>query len=180
MPPNVWNVRKKGQKGPNRMFLKYRIISIPWFCDITLIHFENQDASKLVLRWSQKPSADCQSYQSFTLMHTLMHTWCTYTIMFTSITIPGRCIWTLMYFDIRLMIFLYRCTMVNLSSTAFKQGLASYNEMCDLYLIYYVESDAENDLLTESNFCWSPGPPETSWYSLGLRDIPTRLASSLP
>ena len=36
--------------------------------------------------------------------------------------------------------------MVNLSSTGVKQGLASYNEMCDLYMIYYVESDQESDI----------------------------------
>ena len=73
-----------------------------------------------------------------------------------------------------------RCTMVNLSSTGVKQGLASYNEMCDLYMIYYVESDQESDLLQKSNFCWSPGPPEVSWYSLGLKDVPNAEASRLP
>jgi len=74
----------------------------------------------------------------------------------------------------------FRCTMVNLSSTGVKQGLASYNEMCDLYMIYYVESDQESDLLQKSNFCWSPGPPEVSWYSLGLKDVPNAEASRLP
>ena len=69
--------------------------------------------------------------------------------------------------------------MVNLSSSHVKQGLSSSDEMCDLYLIYYVESESESDLLQRSNFCWSSGPPEVSWPQLGLRDIPNIPASSL-
>jgi hypothetical protein len=70
--------------------------------------------------------------------------------------------------------------MVNLSSKDIKQGLASYDEMCDLYMIYYVDSDQESDLLEGSNFCWSAGPPEVTWHNLGLRNIPNIPASSLP
>ena len=73
-----------------------------------------------------------------------------------------------------------RCTMVNLSSRDVKQGLASYDEMCDLYMMYYVESNDENQLLEQSNFCWSQGPPKVSWHNLGLRNVPNILASSLP
>lgn len=79
-----------------------------------------------------------------------------------------------------LIFFSCRCTMVNLSPQSVRQGLASYNEMCDLYMIYYVESDQESDLLEKSNFCWSQGPPEVSWHTLGLRNIPNGAASSLP
>ena len=60
-----------------------------------------------------------------------------------------------------------------------KQGLASYDEMCDAYLLYYVDSNEETGLLEGSNFCWSAGPPEVSWHNLGLKNIPNRLASSL-
>ena len=70
--------------------------------------------------------------------------------------------------------------MVNLSSRDVKQGLASYDEMCDLYMMYYVESEDESQLLEQSNFCWSKGPPEVTWHNLGLRNVPNILASSLP
>lgn len=70
--------------------------------------------------------------------------------------------------------------MVNLDLTDVKQGLASYDEMCDLYMMYYVDSSSESDLLEKANFCWSSGPPEVTWQSLGLRDVPTLAASTLP
>ena len=66
-----------------------------------------------------------------------------------------------------------------LGSKDIKQGLASYDEMCDAYLLYYVDSNEETELLEGSNFCWSAGPPEVSWHNLGLKNIPNRLASSL-
>ena len=70
--------------------------------------------------------------------------------------------------------------MVNLEAADVRQGLASYDEMCDAYMMYYVESTQENDLLEGSNFCWSSGPPKVTWQSLGLRDIPNAAASTLP
>ncbi len=70
--------------------------------------------------------------------------------------------------------------MVNLTTEDKKQGLASYDEMCDLYLIYYVDSMDESDLLQGSNFCWSEGPPGVTWHTVGLRNVPNIEASTLP
>jgi hypothetical protein len=37
----------------------------------------------------------------------------------------------------------------------------------------------EKYLLQGANFCWSSGPPTTSWQSLGLNNIPNIEASKL-
>ena len=76
-----------------------------------------------------------------------------------------------------------RCTMVNLTPTEVRQGLASYDEMCDVYMMYWADpgddEDQENYLLQGANFCWSSGPPNVSWQALGLNNIPNVQASKL-
>lgn len=52
--------------------------------------------------------------------------------------------------------FAFRCTMMNWGSNLVLQGLASYNEMCDLYLMYWTVEE-EGGELAGDNFCWSPG-----------------------
>ena len=63
----------------------------------------------------------------------------------------------------------FRCGMMNLGDRPVRQGLASFNEMCDLYMMYWTEKDGE---LTEGNYCWSMGPPDSTWHSLGLKNFP--------
>ena len=73
--------------------------------------------------------------------------------------------------------------MMNLTNKPVKQGLASYDEMCDLYLMYWAlagktDKTHEENLLQGPNFCWSPGPPDVTWSSLGLNNIPNAITSS--
>ena len=70
-----------------------------------------------------------------------------------------------------------RCTMLNIGSREVKQGLASYNEMCDMYLVYAVQGNY-TDLLQGNTVCTNSGPP-SSWTSLGFNNIPETRASSL-
>ena len=70
-----------------------------------------------------------------------------------------------------------RCTMLNMSSRRVRQGLASYDEMCDVYMMYWVWGNHTN-LLQGNTFCLNPGPPST-WSSLGLNNIPEIEATTL-
>ena len=65
----------------------------------------------------------------------------------------------------------FRCGMMNLSDRPVRQGLASYDEMCDLYMLYWTE-EGEGGQLEKSNYCWSQGLPSVTWNSLGLSGIP--------
>ena len=71
-----------------------------------------------------------------------------------------------------------RCTMLNMSSREVRQGLASYDEMCDVYIMYWVWGN-HTRLLQGNTFCISQGPPTTTWASLGLNNIPETLATTL-
>ena len=71
-----------------------------------------------------------------------------------------------------------RCTMLNMSSREVRQGLASYDEMCDVYIMYWVWGN-HTSLLQGNTFCISQGPPTTTWASLGLNNIPETLATTL-
>ena len=65
----------------------------------------------------------------------------------------------------------FRCTMMNFGSSFVRQGLASSDEMCDLYLLYYTE-EGEGGAIEGPNFCWSEGLPAVTWKRLGFNNIP--------
>ena len=65
----------------------------------------------------------------------------------------------------------FRCTMMNFGEKFVGQGLASTDEMCDLYLMYWTIEEEGGDIERE-NFCWSPGLPSITWKSLGFNNIP--------
>ena len=69
-----------------------------------------------------------------------------------------------------------RCTMLNLSSRTVRQGLASYQEMCDVYLVYWVRGNHTN-LLQGNTYCTNP--PRISWTDLGFNNIPEIQATTL-
>ena len=54
-----------------------------------------------------------------------------------------------------------RCTMLNMRSVDVRQGLASYDEMCDLYMMYWVWGN-HTRLLQGNSYCISTGPG-SSW-----------------
>ena len=58
-----------------------------------------------------------------------------------------------------------RCSMVSDKDTDTKHGLASYEEMCNIYMVYYVEGDQTN-LLEDNTYCITPH--QVSWASLGI------------
>ncbi|XP_059089054.1 peptidylglycine alpha-hydroxylating monooxygenase-like [Tigriopus californicus] len=72
-----------------------------------------------------------------------------------------------------------RCTMVNYRDEAVWVGSTKLNEMCNFYLMYWVDG---KDIL-EGNSCTSVGPPIYSWDGWllggGLSNVPKE-ASSLP
>lgn len=51
-----------------------------------------------------------------------------------------------------------RCTMKNTRDHVVSIGSTGEDEMCNFYMMYYVEGDRPLD----NNYCVSPGPP--SWY----------------
>jgi len=71
-----------------------------------------------------------------------------------------------------------RCVMLNMGAARVRQGLASYHEMCDVYIMYWVEGN-HTKLLQRPAHCTSSGPPSTTWQSLGFRNIPETAASTL-
>ena len=69
-----------------------------------------------------------------------------------------------------------RCTMLNLSSQPVSQGLASYDEMCDVYLMYWVWGN-HTGLLQGNTACTNP--PGSSWANQGFNNIPEIQATTL-
>jgi hypothetical protein len=65
----------------------------------------------------------------------------------------------------------FRCAMMNIGPGPIRQGLASFDEMCDLYLMYWTQESEGGDL-EKGNYCWSSGLPRVTWTSLGLNNIP--------
>ena len=64
-----------------------------------------------------------------------------------------------------------RCSLLNMSGREVRQGLASYDEMCDVYIMYWVPGNHTN-LLQGNTVCSNPGPPTSSLSSLGFNNIP--------
>ena len=68
-----------------------------------------------------------------------------------------------------------RCTMFNNGETDVNVGPTRNDEMCNFYLMYWVEG---NQIPSEM-YCFTPGPPLYSWAgSKGLKNIPDKEASS--
>jgi peptidylglycine monooxygenase len=65
-----------------------------------------------------------------------------------------------------------RCTMVSDRQTVTKIGATNEDEMCNFYLMYYVDDDEP----LEKKYCFSPGPPYYYWsndaQTLGLSHYP--------
>jgi len=71
-----------------------------------------------------------------------------------------------------------RCTMVNTHQRSVFIGMTNDDEMCNFYLMYWVEGEET----VEPNTCFSMGPPTWSWSSPsggGLSNIPEVAASTL-
>ncbi|KAI4488885.1 PREDICTED: peptidylglycine alpha-hydroxylating monooxygenase [Polistes canadensis] len=68
-----------------------------------------------------------------------------------------------------------RCTMQNIRNTWTNIGSTNEDEMCNFYLMYYVENDEPLDM----KYCFTPGPPVYYWEKNGLRNIPDKEASTL-
>ncbi|XP_059479004.1 peptidylglycine alpha-hydroxylating monooxygenase isoform X3 [Neocloeon triangulifer] len=68
-----------------------------------------------------------------------------------------------------------RCTMVSDRDDYTKIGMTFNDEMCNFYLMYYVE----NGKPLSSKYCFTPGPPSYYWNLAGLNNIPDREASLL-
>jgi len=72
-----------------------------------------------------------------------------------------------------------RCTMENFKSSAVSVGATNEDEMCNFYLMYYVDGSQIMDQKT----CFSMGPPIYSWGGWllggGLSNIPDEEASTL-
>jgi len=69
-----------------------------------------------------------------------------------------------------------RCTMTNKSDRDVEIGPTGNDEMCNFYMMYWVEG---TKLLSDST-CFSPGPPNYYWAKEGgLTNIPDTAASSL-
>ena len=73
--------------------------------------------------------------------------------------------------------------MENIGTKHVRQGLKSTDEMCDLYMMYWVDVEddkkEERSLIEGGNVCQSYGPPATTWQKLGLTNIPTIESSTL-
>lgn len=70
-----------------------------------------------------------------------------------------------------------RCTMVSNKKTTTKIGATNEDEMCNFYLMYYVE----NDEPLEMKYCFTAGPPFYYWKNpeTHLNHIPDNEASQL-
>lgn len=55
-----------------------------------------------------------------------------------------------------------RCTMVNDDNTSVSIGTTSKDEMCNFYMMYYVDGER----IAEENYCFTPGPPDWNWFQL--------------
>lgn len=72
--------------------------------------------------------------------------------MFYNVTNPGM---TVQQGDILAA----RCTMVNDEDEAIAVGSTSKDEMCNFYIMYYVDGDET----LGNHYCFTPGPPSWSW-----------------
>ncbi|PBC30000.1 Peptidylglycine alpha-hydroxylating monooxygenase [Apis cerana cerana] len=68
-----------------------------------------------------------------------------------------------------------RCTMQSTRDSWTYIGATKNDEMCNFYLMYYVE----NDKPLSMKYCFTAGPPRYYWKDAGLFNIPTIEASSL-
>lgn len=68
-----------------------------------------------------------------------------------------------------------RCTMQSNRDTWTYIGATKSDEMCNFYLMYYVENDEPLTM----KYCFTPGPPSYYWREAGLLNIPDIEASSL-
>uniref|UniRef100_A0A646QG22 peptidylglycine monooxygenase n=1 Tax=Hemiscolopendra marginata TaxID=943146 RepID=A0A646QG22_9MYRI len=68
-----------------------------------------------------------------------------------------------------------RCTMVNDRDRITRIGPTSADEMCNFYLLYWVEGPKT----LEQKFCFSWGPPMWYWKHFPLHNIPDKDASRL-
>ena len=66
--------------------------------------------------------------------------------------------------------------MKNVEPCKYRQGLASYDEMCDVYLMYWVRGN-HTSLLQGNSYCTNP--PHTTWAGLGFNNIPEIQATTL-
>ena len=65
-----------------------------------------------------------------------------------------------------------RCVFQSLSDEVVVQGLSSSMEMCDFFLYFWTRrEDLENSPVGQQ--CTNRGPPEVSWTTMGLTNIPT-------
>jgi peptidylglycine monooxygenase len=67
-----------------------------------------------------------------------------------------------------------RCTMESTRDTFTFVGETNQDEMCNMYIMYYVE----NDTPLEKKYCFTSGPPYYYWRGQ-LHNIPDKEASSL-
>ncbi|XP_003488599.1 peptidylglycine alpha-hydroxylating monooxygenase [Bombus impatiens] len=68
-----------------------------------------------------------------------------------------------------------RCTMHSTRDSWTYIGATKADEMCNFYLMYYVENDEPLSM----KYCFTSGPPNYYWKNAGLFNIPTIEASSL-
>ena len=71
-----------------------------------------------------------------------------------------------------------RCTMVNHLDHDVRIGPTNNDEMCNFYLMYWVEG--QRPMAIEQNTCFTVGPPHFSWHTnTKLVNIPDTAASVL-
>lgn len=68
-----------------------------------------------------------------------------------------------------------RCTMTSTRDRPTYIGATNDDEMCNFYLMYYVE----NDEPLHVKYCFTSGPPHFYWNTAGLQNVPDREASTL-
>ncbi|XP_054090273.1 peptidylglycine alpha-hydroxylating monooxygenase isoform X2 [Zeugodacus cucurbitae] len=70
-----------------------------------------------------------------------------------------------------------RCTMISHRNRITEIGATNEDEMCNFYLMYYVENDEPLNM----KYCFSQGPPNYYWSNpdVGLNNIPNIEASTL-
>ncbi|XP_046357220.1 probable peptidylglycine alpha-hydroxylating monooxygenase 1 isoform X1 [Haliotis rufescens] len=60
-----------------------------------------------------------------------------------------------------------RCTMLNDRDTTVKIGATQNDEMCNFYIMYYVDGKT----IMDDNYCFTSGPPNWSWEKFGQGDL---------
>lgn len=68
-----------------------------------------------------------------------------------------------------------RCTMQSTRDTWTSMGNTNEDEMCNFYLMYYVENDEPLNM----KYCFTPGPPTYYWQNNNFQNIPDKEASTL-